>query len=181
MLVAKGQLPGLLLLKFWLCLTSARHQMEQFWKQRPELFPFHSGSMLQHRALGISESSVIWGTCRSFKGSMASQCFLGEGAGKLGLSGLWSGSEMPGADGLWAVSGTAGDLTKSATPCFTHRPVLYVEGGGRLKAPLPLGERKVFIFCCFSSVPERHRVNDCTLSPLASCVLQSNTPADSPE
>lgn len=80
---------------------------------------------------------------------MASQCFLGEGAGKLGLSGLWSGSEMPGADGLWAVSGTAGDLTKSATPCFTHRPVLYVEGGGKTESSFASGREESIYFLLF--------------------------------
>lgn len=42
---------------------------------------------------------------------MASQCFPDEAAGKSGLSGLWSGSEMLGVNGLWAVPGTAGDST----------------------------------------------------------------------
>lgn len=80
---------------------------------------------------------------------MASQCFLGEGVGKLGLSGLWSGSEMPGADGLWAVSGTAGDLTKSATPCFTHRPVLYVEEEKKKKSLKAEREESIYFLLFF--------------------------------
>lgn len=54
------------------------------------------------------------------------------------------------------------------------------------KTSLPLegsGEsgKSIFPSDCFSSVLERDRLNDCMLSPLASCVLQRNTPADSSE